>query len=103
MTGLAVGLPLQLILVANLPVGQTFTGDPTSATVAAVAARDGERPDRSTVFEAAAAVEGHPDNVAAAVAATGAFGVDASSRLEAAVGRKDAGKVAAFVQEAKRT
>lgn len=44
-----------------------------------------------------------PDNVAAAVAATGAFGVDASSRLEAAVGRKDSGKVTAFIQEAKRT
>jgi phosphoribosylanthranilate isomerase len=44
-----------------------------------------------------------PDNVAAAVAATGAFGVDASSRLEAAVGSKDAGKVIAFIQEAKRT
>ncbi len=35
-TGLAVGLPLQLVLAGNLPVGQTFTGDPTSATVAAV-------------------------------------------------------------------
>ena len=44
-----------------------------------------------------------PDNVAAAVAATGAFGVDASSRLEAAVGVKDHSKVTAFVQEAKRT
>jgi phosphoribosylanthranilate isomerase len=44
-----------------------------------------------------------PDNVAAAIAATGAFGVDASSRLEAAVGYKDSGKVTAFVQEAKRT
>jgi mannose/fructose/N-acetylgalactosamine-specific phosphotransferase system component IIC len=36
LTGLAVGLPLQLVLAGNLPVGQTFTGDPTSATVAAV-------------------------------------------------------------------
>lgn len=36
-TGLAVGLPLQLALAGNLPVGQSFTGDPTSATVAAVA------------------------------------------------------------------
>ncbi|MDJ0962452.1 MAG: phosphoribosylanthranilate isomerase [Acidimicrobiia bacterium] len=43
-----------------------------------------------------------PGNVADAVRATGAFGVDASSRLEAAVGIKDAGKVTAFVQEAKR-
>ena len=37
MTGLAVGFPLQLALTGNLPVGQTFTGDSTSATVAAVA------------------------------------------------------------------
>jgi len=36
-TGLALGLPLQLVLAGNLPVGQTFTGDPASATVAAVA------------------------------------------------------------------
>jgi phosphoribosylanthranilate isomerase len=42
-----------------------------------------------------------PDNVAAAVAAVRPFGVDASSGLEAAVGVKDHGKVAAFVQEAK--
>jgi mannose/fructose/N-acetylgalactosamine-specific phosphotransferase system component IIC len=37
LTGLAVGLPLQLVLAGNLPVGQTFTGDPSSAAVAAVA------------------------------------------------------------------
>lgn len=37
LTGLAVGLPLQLVLAGNLPVGQTFTGDHTSAAVAAVA------------------------------------------------------------------
>ncbi len=35
-TGLAVGLPLQLVLSGNIPVGQTFTGDPTSAAIAAV-------------------------------------------------------------------
>jgi mannose/fructose/N-acetylgalactosamine-specific phosphotransferase system component IIC len=37
LTGLAVGLPLQLVLAGNLPVGQTFTGDATGAAVAAVA------------------------------------------------------------------
>ena len=37
LTGLAVGLPLQLVLAGNLPVGQTFTGDPGPATVAVVA------------------------------------------------------------------
>jgi mannose/fructose/N-acetylgalactosamine-specific phosphotransferase system component IIC len=36
LTGLAVGLPLQLVVAGNLPVGQTFTGDPTTAAVAAV-------------------------------------------------------------------
>ncbi len=37
LTGLAVGLPLQLVLAGNLPVGQTFTGDPGPAVVAVVA------------------------------------------------------------------
>lgn len=35
-TGLAVGLPLQLVVAGNIPVGQTFTGDPGSAAVGAV-------------------------------------------------------------------
>lgn len=38
LTGLAIGLPMQLILAGNLPVGQTFTGDPGVAIVAVVAA-----------------------------------------------------------------
>ncbi len=38
LTGMAIGLPLQLILVVNLPVGQSFTGDPSVAVVAAVGA-----------------------------------------------------------------
>ena len=38
LTGLAIGLPLQLILAVNLPVGQSFTGDPSVAVVAAVGA-----------------------------------------------------------------
>lgn len=37
-TGLAIGLPLQLVMVGNLPVGQTFLGDGTVAVAAAVAA-----------------------------------------------------------------
>ncbi len=36
--GLAVGLPLQLVMIGNLPVGQTFTGDSTTAVVAVVGA-----------------------------------------------------------------
>lgn len=43
-----------------------------------------------------------PDNVAAAIHATGAWGVDASSRLESAPGLKDHSRVADFVQEAKQ-
>lgn len=43
-----------------------------------------------------------PDNVAAAVRATNAWGVDASSRLEVEVGIKDVGKMTAFVREAKQ-
>jgi mannose/fructose/N-acetylgalactosamine-specific phosphotransferase system component IIC len=38
LVGLVIGLPLQLVLVGNLPVGQTFTGDPGVAIVATVAA-----------------------------------------------------------------
>ncbi len=38
LTGLAIGLPVQLILAGNLPVGQSFTGDPISALVAVVGA-----------------------------------------------------------------
>ena len=34
--GLAIGLPLQLALVMNLPVGQTVTGEASAAAVAAV-------------------------------------------------------------------
>lgn len=34
--GLAIGLPLQLALVMNLPVGQTVTGDASAGAVAAV-------------------------------------------------------------------
>ena len=37
-TGLAVGLPFQLITMGNLPVGQTFTGEKVGAVIAAVGA-----------------------------------------------------------------
>lgn len=42
------------------------------------------------------------ENVAAAIAAARPWGVDASSGLEATVGVKDHGKVAAFIEAAKR-
>lgn len=38
LTGLAIGLPIQLILAGNLPVGQSFTGDPIGPLVAVVGA-----------------------------------------------------------------
>ncbi len=44
-----------------------------------------------------------PDNVGDLVRRVRPWGVDASSRLESAPGVKDLGKVAAFVEEAKRT
>jgi len=44
-----------------------------------------------------------PENVASAVAAVRPWGVDASSRLETAPGRKDPARVVAFITEAKRT
>jgi len=37
-TGLAIGLPVQLILAGNLPVGQSFTGDAVTPLVAGVGA-----------------------------------------------------------------
>ena len=43
-----------------------------------------------------------PDNVVAAVRATGAWGVDASSGLESAPGRKNRSRVADFVRKAKQ-
>ncbi len=43
-----------------------------------------------------------PDNVARAIAVLDPWGVDASSLLEVSPGVKDAAKVAAFVEEAKR-
>lgn len=43
-----------------------------------------------------------PDNVAEAIALSGARGVDVSSGVEDAPGRKNVGKIAAFVAEAKK-
>jgi len=38
LTGLAIGLPVQLVLAGNLPVGQSFIGDPVTSLVAVVGA-----------------------------------------------------------------
>jgi len=52
LTGLAIGLPLQLVMVGNIPVGQTFLGDSTVAVSAAVAAAalTGHHLDPALVF-----------------------------------------------------
>ncbi|MFZ2362569.1 MAG: phosphoribosylanthranilate isomerase, partial [Anaerolineae bacterium] len=44
-----------------------------------------------------------PDNVAQAIAQVHPWGVDVASGVEAAPGRKDHGRVRAFVAEAKGT
>jgi phosphoribosylanthranilate isomerase len=56
-------------------------------------------PDRSFVLAGGL----DPHNVARAVAAVHPWGVDASTGLESSPGIKDSARVAAFVEEAKRT
>lgn len=58
-----------------------------------------DRPERRFVLAGGL----DPNNVAEAVATVDPWGVDASSGLESEPGIKDTGKVAAFVEEAKRT
>jgi homoserine kinase len=61
--------PLATKVVSEVPVGRGLGSSAAliAAVVAAVSAAAGEAPDREQVMRTAAAVEGHSDNVAAAV------------------------------------
>ena len=61
--------PFRVEIQSEIPLARGLGSSAAliAATVAAVAGLSGTAPDRDRVFEAAAAVEGHPDNVAAAV------------------------------------
>lgn len=102
------------VVLRPVPVADAV--DLTSVPVGQIPLLDTHHPDRhggtGTPFDwrLAAGMERRfvlagglgPDNIGAAVRTVQPWGVDASSRLEAEPGIKDAGKVAAFVREAKR-
>lgn len=96
-------LPTSLSQVLDLPVGVIPLFDTPDVELRGGTGRtfDWARIDRDAGrFVLAGGLAA--DNVAEAIRVTGAWGVDASSRLESEVGVKDVGKVTAFVREAKQ-
>lgn len=96
-------LPTTVSQVLDLPVGVIPLFDTPDPELRGGTGRtfDWRRIDRDAGRFVLAGGLG-PDNVADAIRITGAWGVDASSRLESKVGIKDRGKVTAFVREAKQ-
>jgi phosphoribosylanthranilate isomerase len=102
------------VVLRPVPVSEAV--DLSSVPVGQIPLLDTHHPDRhggtGTPFDwkLAAGIERRfvlagglgPDNIARAVRIVRPWGVDAASRLEAAPGVKDPGKVTAFVEEAKR-
>ncbi len=89
------------IEVGDLPAGVTPLLD---TALGGVSGGTGHTFDWSRAADLAGVVVAgglHPGNVAAAIAASGASGVDASSGLETHVGIKDHSKVTAFVAAAR--
>jgi phosphoribosylanthranilate isomerase len=83
----------------QIPLIDSATKDRHGGTGVALDWTAIDRPDRPFVIAGGLG----PENVAQAIATLKPWGVDASSGLESEPGIKDAARVAAFVQEAKRT
>ncbi len=92
--GPSVEIPDGQIPMLDSAIGGQHGGTGVALDWAAV-----DRPDRPFVVAGGLG----PENVAQAIATLRPWGVDASSGLESEPGIKDAARVAAFVQEAKRT
>jgi phosphoribosylanthranilate isomerase len=103
-TGFFVLRPVGDRLIDEIPRGQiplldSATKDQHGGTGVALDWDAVDRPERRFVLAGGL----NPGNVAQAIAALRPWGVDASSGLESGPGIKDSARVAAFVEEAKRT
>ncbi len=102
--GLFVLRPIGEGTIDEIPQGQiplldSATGERHGGTGVLLDWTTIDRPERRFVLAGGLT----PGNVAEAVATLHPWGVDASSGLESEPGTKDAARVAAFVEEAKRT